>query len=144
MVVNVVAGVGFGVKIPSKINWNDPKFNDLKQYVWDNADENAHNYYENLDSMFDEDNFDFESFFEPFLELVYCWTGNPYSQSRKNDQVFVFVEDTYVKLDDAPEFKDLTNRRHVSPKALGELEMLKLLVEEQDQTPRWYLWSSIS
>lgn len=144
MSTGVIAGAGFGVKIPSDIDWSNPNFASLKEYAWDNATDNAHDYYESLDSMFDEDNFEAESFFEAFPALEYCWTGNPYSTNRKHDQIFVVAKTSLVRLGDAPEYQDLSVKSVISSEAYTQLALLSPLLAEEDKSPRWYVWSSIS
>lgn len=134
------AGYGVRLKVEPK-DLLDPKFDDFKEYVWEHADEHARNYYENVDQMLDEDNFDLDSVGEAFPALRFVWCGNPYSTKREKDQWFAVAATTYTKVDDSG-YEDLSKRSKVTAEAAQQLNSIRLITLDSEE-PRWWLWFNI-
>jgi hypothetical protein len=143
MGVSFSAEAGYGIRLnidPKTIG--DKKFDELRKYIWKHASKSAHKYYENVETMLNEDNLDYDSVSEAFKHLRFVWCGNPYFQNSKVNQYFAVADTTYAKIDDDAGYVDLHTKSRVSPEAIKELELLRPLAVDEEQ-PRWYMMFNI-
>lgn len=140
MGVSTEAEAGYGLRLDiSDSNLAKPELKDFKEYIWDRSDKHTHKYYENVETMFDSDNFSLDSIEEVFPNVRFAYCGNPY-ESRGETNWFAVAKSSFVSLGIC-EYQDLSVKSSISAEALTELRILGAI--SFDETPRWYTWFNL-
>lgn len=140
MGVSTEAEAGYGLRLDiSDSNLAKPELKDFKKYVWERSEKHTRKYYENVETMFDEDNFDLDSIESVFPDVRFAYCGNPYESGNKANW-FAVAKSSFVSLG-INEYQDLSAKSSISADALAQLRMLKVI--SFDETPRWYTWFNL-